>query len=77
MKSDEHKLAWLQALRGVAALMVVFLHDREALKVAELDGAFEAMFPLGMVTGSALGISPGRDSMEACAGSMSLRRSAA
>jgi len=48
MKSDEHKLAWLQALRGVAALMVVFLHDREALKVAGLDGAFEAMFPLGM-----------------------------
>ncbi|PTR34332.1 hypothetical protein C8J98_102520 [Luteibacter sp. OK325] len=48
MKSDEHKLAWLQALRGVAALLVVFLHDREALKVAGLDGAFEAMFPLGM-----------------------------
>ena len=47
MKSDEHKLAWLQALRGVAALMVVFLHDREALKVAGLDGAFDAMLPLG------------------------------
>ena len=48
MKSDEHKLAWLQALRGIAALMVVFLHDREALKVAGLDGAFDAMLPLGM-----------------------------
>jgi peptidoglycan/LPS O-acetylase OafA/YrhL len=48
MKSDEHKLAWLQALRGVAALMVVFLHDRVALKAAGLDGAFDAMLPLGM-----------------------------
>lgn len=48
MKSDKHKLAWLQALRGVAALMVVFLHDREALKVAGLDRAFDAMLPLGM-----------------------------
>jgi exopolysaccharide production protein ExoZ len=48
MKSDEHKLAWLQALRGIAALMVVFLHDRESLKVAGLDDAFDAMLPLGM-----------------------------
>jgi exopolysaccharide production protein ExoZ len=47
MKADEQKLAWLQALRGLAALMVVLLHDRDALRLLGWDATADGMLSLG------------------------------
>ena len=48
MSTHQHKLAWIQALRGVAACMVVMVHDRGALQGMPGGAALaQAMLPLG------------------------------
>lgn len=50
MDAQTHKLAWIQALRGMAALMVVMVHDRGVLGGAGATGqtVANALLPLAM-----------------------------
>lgn len=49
MSTQAHKLAWIQALRGVAACMVVMVHSRSVLQGTPVGQAVAtAMLPLGM-----------------------------
>ncbi|MGY3041529.1 exopolysaccharide production protein ExoZ [Rhodanobacter sp. TND4EL1] len=50
MKSDENKLEWIQALRGIAALMVVIVHSRFILQDTDAGKAvaYYVMYPMAM-----------------------------